>query len=59
RYLLASKCNTSQWGIITNSVHIQLFRRHGKVVFPATPTILIKKDNINAIVSHLKHLQQI
>lgn len=56
RYLLASKCNTSQWGIITNSVHIQLFRRHGKVVFPVTPSILIKKDNINAIVSHVKHL---
>ena len=56
RYLLAPKCNTSQWGIITNSVHIQLFRRHGKVVFPATPSILIKKDNINAIVSHVKHL---
>lgn len=56
RYLLDSNCNTSQWGIITNSVHIQLFRRHGKVVFPATPSILIKKDNINAIVSHVKHL---
>ncbi|MEH2233573.1 MAG: AAA family ATPase [Nostoc sp.] len=56
RYLLASKCNTSQWGIITNSVHIQLFRRHGKVVFPATPSILIKKDNINAIVSNIKNL---
>jgi hypothetical protein len=30
RYLLASECNTSQWGIITNSIHIQLFRRHGR-----------------------------
>ncbi|MEH1857642.1 MAG: AAA family ATPase [Nostoc sp.] len=56
RYLLASKCNTSQWGIITNSVHIQLFRRHGKVIFPATPSILIKKDNINTIVSNVKNL---
>ncbi|WP_322672595.1 AAA family ATPase [Nostoc sp. DedQUE05] len=56
RYLLASKCNTSQWGLITNSVHIQLFRRHGKVVFPATQSILIKKDNINAIVSNVKDL---
>ncbi|MEH1771352.1 AAA family ATPase [Nostoc sp.] len=56
RYLLDSNCTTSQWGIITNSVHIQLFRRHGKVVFPVTPSILIKKDNINAIVSHIKHL---
>ncbi|MGF2040349.1 MAG: AAA family ATPase [Nostoc sp. CmiVER01] len=56
KYLLDSKCNTSHWGIITNSVHIQLLRRHGKVVFPATPSILIKKDNINAIVSHVKYL---
>ncbi|MEH2191902.1 MAG: AAA family ATPase [Nostoc sp.] len=56
KYLLASKCKTSQWGIITNSVHLQLFRRHGKVVFPATPSTLIKKDNINAIVCHIKNL---
>ena len=56
RYLLDSKCQTARWGIITNSTHIQLFRRHGKVVLPATPSLLIKKDNINAVAAHIKKL---
>lgn len=56
KYLLSPKCHTAQWGIITNSVHIQLFRRHGKVVFPATRCELIKKDNIADIVANIKHL---
>ena len=45
QYLLSPNCKTAEWGIITNSIHIQLFRRHGKVVHPATPCWLIKKDN--------------
>lgn len=56
KYLLAPKCHTAQWGIITNSVHIQLFRRHGKVVIPATFSLLINKNSINEIVTHIKHL---
>ncbi len=56
KYLLAPKCITAQWGIITNATHIQLFRRHGKVVFPATPNFLIKKDNITTIVDKIKYL---
>lgn len=56
KYLLSRNCQECQWGIITNSVHIQLFRRHGKVVVPATPSILIKKDNIHNIVAHIKNL---
>jgi hypothetical protein len=32
------------------------FRRHGKVVIPATACTLIKKDNISAIVQHIKSL---
>lgn len=56
RYLLAPNCKTAQWGIITNSIHIQLFRRHGKVVIPATQNFLIKKENINEIVSEIKKL---
>jgi cellulose biosynthesis protein BcsQ len=54
KYLLAPKCQTAQWGIITNATYIQLFRRHGKVVIPQTPCLLIKKDNINDIVAHIK-----
>ncbi|MBD2295022.1 AAA family ATPase [Anabaena sphaerica FACHB-251] len=56
RYLLSPNCQKSQWGIITNSVHIQLFRKHGKVVVPATSSLLIKKDNIHDIVAHIKNL---
>src|SRR5919199_570244 len=53
-YLLAPKCQTAQWGIITNANNIQLFRRHGKVVIPATPCLLINPGNINAIVADIK-----
>jgi cellulose biosynthesis protein BcsQ len=56
RYLLSPKCQTAQWGIITNGIHIQLFRRHGKVVIPATACILINKSNISATVQHIKSL---
>lgn len=56
KYLLAPNCQTAQWGIITNSIHIQLFRRHGKVVVPATENTLIKKDNIGNVVDIIKQL---
>jgi cellulose biosynthesis protein BcsQ len=56
RYLLSPNCQTAQWGIITNGIHIQLFRRHGKVVIPATACTLINKSNISAIVQHIKSL---
>lgn len=55
-YLLGSKCKSAKWGIITNSIHIQLFRRHGNVIIPATPCELIKKDNIHEIVGRIKNL---
>jgi len=56
QYLLSPNCKTAEWGIITNSIHIQLFRRHGKVVHPATPCWLIKNDNILDIVTRIKDL---
>ena len=55
-YLLAPKCHTSQWGMITNSTDIQLFRRHGKIVLPATDCMRITKDNIIEIITRLKKL---
>ncbi|MEG3985608.1 AAA family ATPase [Microcoleus sp. S28C3] len=55
-YLLAPKCKTSQWGIITNSTDIQLFRRHGKIVLPATNCMRITKDNIIEIITRIKKL---
>ncbi|HAG82884.1 MAG TPA: cobalamin biosynthesis protein CobQ, partial [Cyanobacteria bacterium UBA12227] len=53
-YLLASNCKTSQWGIMTNAVHLQLFRKHGKVIHPATPCLSITPDNLIKIVKDIK-----
>lgn len=54
RYLLAPNCKTVQWGIITNSCHIQLFRKHGKVVFPATQCLHLDEENIDKIVALMR-----
>jgi cellulose biosynthesis protein BcsQ len=54
RYLLSPKCNTAQWGIITNSAYIQLFRRHEKVVVPATCNFKITPKNVNEVVDKIK-----
>lgn len=53
-YLLDSNCKTVQWGIITNSVHLQLFRKHGQVIYPATPCLDITSDNLIDIVTDIK-----
>jgi hypothetical protein len=49
RYLLAPRCNSTQWGLMTNSMHLQLFRRHGRVMLPATDCTYIKPENIEAV----------
>lgn len=53
-YLLGSRCKASQWGIITNSKHIQLFRKHGKTIFPATPCLEITSENIGEITYQIR-----
>jgi cellulose biosynthesis protein BcsQ len=55
RYFLSPGCKSAEWGIITNSIHIQLFRRHGRVVIPATANLLIDQDNIGRIISEFKY----
>ncbi|HLO87075.1 MAG TPA: AAA family ATPase [Nostocaceae cyanobacterium] len=54
KYLLAPNCKSVQWGIITNSLHIQLFRKHGKVIYPASRCLEINKININEITRQIK-----
>jgi len=49
RDLLGPNCKTAQWGIMTNGNHVQLFRKHGKVVFPATKCLEVRDDNIEII----------
>lgn len=53
-YLLDSHCKTAQWGIITNSDHIQLFRKHGKVIHPATTCLEITSENVDKLVASLR-----
>ena len=54
KYLLGNNCKSAQWGIITNSKHIQLFRKHGKVIFPATPCLEITPENIADITYQIR-----
>ncbi|MBD2112032.1 MULTISPECIES: ParA family protein [Cyanophyceae] len=53
RYLLAPSSASVEWGILTNSLHAQLFRKHGKIVHPVTPCIPLS-GNIQQIVKELK-----
>ena len=53
RYLLAPKCKTAQWGIITNANHVQLFRKHGKVIFPVTRCLEVNDESIELIRSKI------
>jgi Mrp family chromosome partitioning ATPase len=43
-----------QWGIITNSCHIQLFRKHGQVVLPATQCIALNEENIDKVITSIR-----
>lgn len=54
RQLLGTKCKAAQWGIITNGSHIQLFRKHGKIIFPATTCIELTPENIDETVALIK-----
>ena len=53
RYLdpSATNCEKVKWGVITNGKHIQLFRRHGRTVYPFTTNIELTPDNIDQTVS--------
>jgi cellulose biosynthesis protein BcsQ len=54
RQLLGTKCKAAQWGIITNGSHIQLFRKHGKIIFPATTCIELTPENIDDTIALIK-----
>lgn len=47
--LLAPNSQSVEWGIITNSLHAQLFRKHGKVVYPVTSSL--ECSDIEKVVS--------
>ena len=56
-YLHYSAVNNKsvKWGIITNGDNIQLFRKHGKVVYPYLINTRINADNIDEKVQLIKH----
>ena len=54
RQLLGNNCKAAQWGIINNGSHIQLFRKHGKTIFPATTCIELTPDNIDDTIALIK-----
>jgi cellulose biosynthesis protein BcsQ len=54
RYLLAPNCQSVHWGIITNSQHIQLFKKHGKVIYPASLCLEINENNVNEVAKQIR-----
>lgn len=54
RQLLGSNCTSAEWGILTNSSHVQLFRKHGKVIFPATQCLALDLNNVDQVISDIK-----
>ena len=59
KYLLTPECHSAKWGIITNSLHIQLFRKHGRVIHPVTACLAIDENNIEDIVKTLRtHIEK-
>ncbi|WP_341731096.1 AAA family ATPase [Microcoleus sp. EPA2] len=54
RQLLGSNCKSAKWGIITNSSHVQLFRKHGKVIFPATQCLALEVNNVDKVVAEIR-----
>lgn len=53
RYLLDPASKTVKWGLLTNSLHVQLFRKHGKIVHPVTPCMPVDGD-VKRIIKDLK-----
>jgi cellulose biosynthesis protein BcsQ len=52
-YLLSPESKSVQWGLLTNSLYVQLFRKHGKVVHPVTPCISLSGD-LRRVIKDIK-----
>ncbi|MEA5453041.1 AAA family ATPase [Leptolyngbya sp. CCNP1308] len=53
RYLLAPSSKSVKWGLIMNSLHVQLFRKHGKIVHPVTSCLSLE-GNLKQVVKLLR-----
>ncbi len=56
KYLLSPNSRSSQWGLMTNANHIQLFRKHGKVIHPATICSELKPNTIQDTILTIRGL---
>ncbi|MEM6838741.1 MAG: AAA family ATPase [Cyanobacteria bacterium P01_C01_bin.120] len=57
-YLAHADSASVKWGVITNANHIQLFRKHGKIMHPVTPCIAIEESNLQKIVQDFKKITE-
>lgn len=53
-YLLSPNCHSVKWGLMTNSNHWQLFRKHGRVVFPTTECLATNAENLDSTVKLIR-----
>ena len=54
RYLRHPQSKSAQWGLLTNSSHVKLYRKHGKIIHPVTPCLSLK-DDIEGVVKRIKN----
>lgn len=55
KYLFSQSCRRSaKWGLLTNSKHIQLFRKHNKVIHPATACLEISPETLEDVIGTIR-----
>ncbi|PZV00613.1 MAG: cobalamin biosynthesis protein CobQ [Leptolyngbya sp.] len=57
RYLLAPSSKSVKWGLIMNSLHVQLFRKHGKIVHPVTSCLSLEGDLKQVVKLLRQHIE--
>jgi cellulose biosynthesis protein BcsQ len=57
-YLQHKESSSVQWGILTNSIHAQLFLKHGKVVYPATPCLEVGQAGEAVVTAFRKRMKE-
>lgn len=55
-YLLSKNCHSAQWGMMVNGKHLQLFRKHGKAIYPAMPLVKTNGETIEVLAKQLKEM---
>lgn len=53
RYMRDPSSGSVQWGVVMNSLHAQLFRKHGKAIHPVTACLPFE-DDCSALIRHFK-----